>query len=303
MVRAENDQIMAPECSIKLFDAVGSPESQVCLKGMGHYSAMAGLAGIMDDLTSFFAEDLPAEWKPQVADNTLTPVVLLGGFLTDISALIAASPKKGCAHMAGVRVEFSVKGRSQKFDFNLVLGEDGCFKLSGVFPEVGSAGLGRGAFPWIIGGGKKVFCGTQSADPDLKLADMIGPDAMLRYRMAVGLAAGASLSPDLINNYAKAGIRNGGGRRILTLASLHKEAKGGAEIIFDESGRHPLKAVWDVGESKGSVEFTHWQINAASHSSLFEPDDGVERQDVLQQDVLQMFASAFQFLAEKAGEL
>ena len=298
MVRAENDQIMPPECSIRLFDAVGVPESTICLEGMGHYSAMAGLSGIMDDLTAFFAEDMPADWKPLKVEEKLTPVALLGGFIKDLSSLIAAQPKAGCAHMAGVKVDVDVKGKKFKSSFDLALGENGCFKLSGEFPEVGRAGLGRGSYPWIIGGEKKVFCGTKSADNELKLADLIGPESMLRYRMAVGLAAGASLSPDLINNYAKSSVKNGGDESVLTLTSVKKEAKGSADIVFDASGRYPKRVVWDVGDSKGKVEFTHWQINAASHSSLFEPDGKLVRQEVLERDVMQMFASAFQFITE-----
>ncbi|MFO7937231.1 MAG: hypothetical protein R6V06_06465 [Kiritimatiellia bacterium] len=303
MVRAEKDQIMPPECSIRLFDAVGHPESMICLKGMGHYSAMAGLSGVMDDLTSFFAEDMPADWKPSAVRNNLTPVVLLGVFIRDLSELIAAEPKDGCAHMVGMKLEFDVKGKKFKADFDLALGNNGCFKLSGVFPEVGRAGLGRGSFPWITGGGKKVFCGTELFDENLKLVDLTDSESMLYYRMAAGLAAGAALSPELINNYAEATVKNRDGNKVLHLVSVKKEQKGSADIVFDSSGRFPQRLVWDLEDSSGKIEFSHWQINAASHSSLFDPDENLVRQKVRQKDVMQMFASAFQFVTDVCHDL
>jgi len=299
MVRAEKDQIMPPACSIKLFNAVNSPESEICLKGMGHYSAMAGLAGIMDDLTAFFAEDVPESWKPPADAQVSPPVEMIGYLLKDISALLNAAPKEGCAHMIGVQTQFAIKGKEQKFDFELALGNQGRFKLTGNFPEVGKAGFGRGASPWIIGGQKRVFCGTQSFDSGRKLVDLIGPQAILRYRMALGLAAGASLSPDLINNYATLSVESGkNNTRILSLKGIKKKAKGELQLIFDSAGRYPLKAEWDVEGVTGSIDFTHWQINAASDNTIFEPSGDLEKQDVLQQDVLQMFASVFQFLVE-----
>lgn len=298
MIRAENDQVMPPECSIKLFDAVGCPESSICLKGMDHYSAMAGLAGIMDDLVSFFSADRPADWNPLLVQEPLAPVTLLGGFIKDIADLIAATPKEGCAHMVGARIEMTVNGKKVKSNFDFTLGENGCFKLQGVFPEVGCAGLGRGTYPWIIGGEKKVFCGTKSSDSALKLEDLIGPESMMRYRMAVGLAIGVALSPDLINNYAKTTVKNGGSELILTLTGVQKKAKGSADIVFDASGRYPKRVVWNTDNSVGQVEFTYWQINAASHNSLFEPDETLVQQAVQQRDVMQMFASIFQYITE-----
>ena len=298
MLRAEKDQIMPPECSLKLFKAVGAPDCEICLKGMGHYSAMAGLAGIMNDLTAFFSEDMPSSWKPSHANHDSAPVEMTATLLKDISSLLIASPKAGCAHMIGLRTEFKVKEKLHKFNFELALGNDGQFKLTGNFPEVGNAGFGRGGFPWIIGGQKRVFCGTQTFDAGRKMAEMIDPQMLLRYRMVLGLTAAAALSPDLINNYATlseaAGENN---TRILSLTGI-KKSKGDLRLTFDSTGRYPLKAEWDIKGVSGKIEFTHWQINAASDNSIFEPAEDLVRQDVLQQDVLQMFASIFQFIVE-----
>jgi dienelactone hydrolase len=301
MVRAGNDEIMPPACSLKLFDAVGYPESHLCLEGMGHYSAMAGLSGIMDDLTAFFAADMPAGWTPPPRSSGITAVSLLGTLLKDLAALIAARPKEGCAHMAGAKVSFEQGGKSESFHFELSLGTGGRFKIDGVFPAVGRAGFGRGSFPWLSGGGR-IFCGTRGEGDAPALAEMIGAEAMLKYRMAAGLAAGASLSPDLINSYAKATVTNGAESLVLLLESIRETPRGRVQIAFDRSGRYPQSAQWTLDQSSGEVEFTHWQIDAAAHESLFEPDESLTRQEVLRDDVLQMFASVFRFLASRAAE-
>ena len=299
MVRAENDEIMPPECSLKLFDAIGYPESQICLPGMGHYSAMAGLTGIMDDLTAFFAEDMPTGWTPPVRTNSVTAVSLLGNLLKDLSAFLIAQPKDGCSHMAGVKVEFETEKKKHRFNFNLSLGTQGKFKIDGNFPEVGAAGLGRGVFPWLIGS-TNVFCGTvvnETSEPTLTA--LIGDEALIKYRMAMGLVAGVSFSPDLINNYAKCSTRIVDNKRVLILESVHKKIKGDVEISFDSSGTQPLSARWDLAGSRGTIDVTHWQINAVAHDALFEPANNLVRQDVRSQDVLQMFASVFRFLIDK----
>jgi len=299
MVRAENDEIMPPACSLKLFDAVNSPSSCISLKGMGHYSAMAGLAGIMDDLTLFFAEDLPSTWKPPAKVSVSAPVEMIGTLLKDLSALLTATPNEGCAHMIGLQAEVSVKDKPVQFAFELALGNQGRFRIAGRFPEVGNAGLGRGDFPWIIGGEHRVFCGTQAADPGRTLTALIAPQALLRYRMALGLAAGASLSPDLIHNYVSLAEERGEkGARILVLKGIQPKNPGEMRLTFDSAGRCPLKAEWNIEGVAGQILFTHWQINAAADNALFEPAAGLEPQAVLQQDVLQMFASTFQFLME-----
>jgi len=302
MVRAEKDEIMPPKCSLKLFKAVGYPETQICMKGMGHYSAMAGLAGIMDDLTAFFAADMPDESRVPVRKSEITAVSLLGEFLKDLAALITAQPQDGSAHMAGTQVVFDLNGKKIKFNCNLVLGSQGRFALKGVFPEIGQAGFGRGDFPWIAGS-TNVFCGTRGVSATSPgLAELIGQDVILKYQMAVGLANGTALSPDLISNYARTSIRNENSHRVLVLDVVNKKSPGKIEIVFDSGGKQPLEANWSFEDSSGAIKFTHWQINAAAHGTLFEPEAKLRRHDVKRMDVLQMFASVFRFLIDKADD-
>ncbi|MDD2598143.1 MAG: alpha/beta hydrolase family protein, partial [Kiritimatiellae bacterium] len=227
MVRAEKDEIMPPACSLKLFNAVGSQQSEISLAGVGHYSAMAGLAGIMDGLTAFFAADVPATWHPPENTQHSAPVELVGSLLKDLAALLAASPKEGCAHMIALQSEITADGKPFKVNFELALGTEGRFKLAGTFPEVGHAGLGRGEFPWIIGGQSRVFCGTRAVDPQRALANLIDPQALLYYRMALGLVTGSSLAPELIHNYAVLSEEKGEqGQRILALKELKRKLDG-----------------------------------------------------------------------------
>ncbi|MFA7174627.1 MAG: hypothetical protein WC340_14680 [Kiritimatiellia bacterium] len=299
MVRAEKDEIMPPACSLKLFNAVSSPQSEICLEGMGHYSAMAGLAGIMDGLTAFFAEDVPASWCPPENTQSSAPVELVGSLLKDLAVLLAVSPKQGCAHMIALQSEFTVNGKPFKVNFELALGAEGRFKLAGTFPEVGHAGFGRGESPWIIGGQSRVFCGTRSFEPQRTLTNLVDPQTLLYYRMALGLVTGSSLAPDLIHNYAVLSEEKGEqGRRILAVKELKKKIEGELRLTFDSAGQCPLNAEWRTKGGSGSIRFTAWQMNAAADNSIFEPAAELEQQAVEQGDVLQMFASIFQFLVE-----
>jgi hypothetical protein len=253
----------------------------------------------MDDLVAFFAADLPASWTPPVESYENVSVEMVGYVLKDLLSFLTAAPQAECAHMVGLKTAFNIDGKEHKFNFELALGTQGRFKLTGNFPEVGYAGLGRGEAPWMIGGQKRVFSGTRSSDADLTLASLIAPEALLRYRMALGLAAGASLSPDLIKNYADFRVEAGpDNTRVLCVTGTKKKSRGDLRLTFDGAGRYPLAAEWDVEGVKGRIDFTHWQVNAASDNSVFEPPENLEKQDVLQRDVLQMFASIFQFAVE-----
>ena len=300
MVRAENDEIMPPACSLKLFNAVASPDSEICLEGLGHYSALAGLAGIMHDIISFFAADLPANWSPAVHKQTTAPIEMFSAILKDVVTLLTATPKENCTHMMGMRANFKMEEKEYKFNFDIALGSNGRFKFIGNFPEIGQTGMGRGDFPWIIGGQKQVFCGTLSADPTRTITSLfLDPQALLRYRMATGLMSAAALAPELINNYATlTEIPDGPNTRILCLNGTGKPSKGEIKLSFDKTGGQLLKAVWTTRKSSGQIDFTHWQINAATDNSVFEPATDLTQQNVLQQDVLQMFASSLQFIME-----
>ncbi|MDD2601002.1 MAG: hypothetical protein PHO37_17555, partial [Kiritimatiellae bacterium] len=151
----------------------------------------------------------------------------------------------------------------------------------------------------IIGGQSRVFCGTRAVDPQRALANLIDPQALLYYRMALGLVTGASLAPELIHNYAVLSEEKGEqGQRILALKELKRKLDGELRLTFDSTGQCPLKAEWKVKGGSGTIRFTAWQMNAAADNSIFEPAADLERQAVDQGDVLQMFASVFQFLAE-----
>jgi len=234
--------------------------------------------------------------EPRIHKAFLT----LGGFLSGLSAQAGGEPLPGTAHMVGVVADVEADGKTFHADFESVRGGQGRFKLTGIFPEIGRAGLGQGDYPWLIGAGKKTFCGTVEPVAGRTAATLINPQRLMKYRVAVGAFAGAGLSPEALKQYytlQDAPGTNGGHR--VTVTVDYKKVKGPLVLDFARDAT-PLAAEWAFGGTRGRARFTHWRLNAVADDSLFEAPSGLPRQDVREEDVQRMFAAAFEYAVEAA---
>ena len=300
MVCAENDNVIPPDCGRRLAAAAGFADRVTWLPGMDHYTAMAGFPQIMKDVVAFFGADVPASWQPPKGNGEKTSTELLGVFLSGLAALAGGQPLENTAHMVGVDAEFVADGKTQRIAFDYVRGDRGRFKLSGEFPTVGKAGLGLGDYPWLIGGGKVTFCGTEDAKAGVTAAALIAPQRMMRYRVGVGALAGASLSPEALKQYYTLGEALGSnGERSVEVRVDYKKTKGTLNLTFAKDAT-PLSAAWAFGEVTGKARFTHWRLNAVADDSVFDAPPGLPQKAVRQEDVLRMFASVFEFAVEAA---
>ena len=299
MVCAEKDEVVPPECGQRLADAAGFGNRVTWLPGMGHYTAMASFPQIMTDVVAFFCADVPAAWRPPEGNGAKTPVELLGLFLSGLATLAGGQPAAGTAHMAGVEADVDAGGKTYHAAFDYMRGDQGCFKLAGDFPVVGKAGLGQGEYPWLIGGGKTVFCGTIDRKAGCCTADsLVSPERLMRYRVAVGMFAGAGLSPEALKQYYTLGEAPGtNGERVVEVKVDYRKVKGTLNLIFAKDAT-PLGAAWVFGDSRGKVRFTHWRLNAVADESVFDAPAGLPRKEVRQEDLLRMFASVFEFAVE-----
>ncbi|NLG01119.1 MAG: hypothetical protein GX565_13350, partial [Lentisphaerae bacterium] len=295
---AELDQVVPPACSRRLAEAAGFADRVTWLNGMDHYSAMAGFPQIMEEVVAFFGNDVPAAWQPPQTNGEKSASELLGGFLSGLSALLGGEPAEERAHMAGVTAEVTVDGKRYAAAFDFLRGTRGRFKLTGTFPEVGKAGLGQGAYPWLIGAGKRVFCGTEGNSNALAVATLIQPQRLMKMRVAVGALAAASFSPEALKQYYTLGeLKRSNGERVVEVKVDHKKTRGRLELTFSADGT-PLGASWAFGEAVGTARFSHWRLHAVTDDALFEPPPDLPRHAVLQEDVLRMFAAVFEFAVE-----
>jgi hypothetical protein len=298
MVCAELDQVIPPACGRRLAEAAGFERQVTWLKGMDHYTAMAGFPQIMDDIVGFFAQDVPAAWRPPPENGAKDANALLGSFLSGLAALAGGEPREGTAHMVGAEVEVAADGKTYRAAFDFARGSGGRFRLAGEFPEVGRAGLGLGDYPWLIGGGKRVFCGTLEAQPGRHPAQLVSPPRLMRFKVGAGALAGVALSPEALKQYyTLAEEARPGGERALTLRVDYRKTQGELRLTFARDGA-PRDAAWAFGGASGRVRFTHWRLNAVAGESLFDAPEGLPRQEVREEDAMRMLAAAFEYGVE-----
>jgi len=299
IVCAENDQVLPPEGGRKLAEAAGCADQVIWLKNMDHYTAMAGFPRVMEDVVGFFGADAPAAWQPTEANGGDTPLELIGQFLSGLAAVLGGRPEAGRAHLVGVEAKVTVEGKTYEGRLDYACGGQGRFKLSGVFPEVGRAGLGLGSYPWLLGGGKVAFCGTVGAVDGRLPTEYVLPQHLMRFQIGAGLLAGAALAPEALKPYAAVTETNGPkNERVVEVQVTRKREKGTVQLAFSRFEHTPLWATWNFDGSSGEAQFTHWRLNAVVEDSLFDAPPEVPRQAVRQDDVLRMFAAMFQFAME-----
>ncbi len=295
MVCAENDEVVPPESSRKLARAAGFADHITWLLRCGHYSAMAGLPKILGEVADFFAADVPTSWKPSRSTREKTPIELLGVFLSGFSAFLDGVVEESAAHLVGGEATLSFGGKSQEFSFDFAKGGRGRFRIMGDFPKVGKGGLGAGDYPWLLGNDGVVFCGTKEVEAGRTASALISPTRWMTFKIFCGLLGSTALSPEALKNYLSITPLDSvdGKRRIR--ANIHvKKTKGMIDLTFVDDATLASVA-WDVGGTKGEMVFRYWRLNSAADDSLFEPDPEFKRYEVLQADLLQVFASVFEF--------
>jgi dienelactone hydrolase len=298
MVCAEQDEVIPPDCGRRLAEAADFADRVTWLPGMGHYTAMAGFPQIMKDVVSFFGADVPGTWQPPQGNGEKTPTELLGLFLSGLASLTGGQPAADTAHMAGVDAEIVADGKTQRVAFDYMLGGQGRFRLAGEFPVVGKDGLGQGDYPWLIGGGKLVFCGTVDGSEGRTAAALVEPQRLMRYRVATGALAGVALSPEALKQYyTLVDVHGTNGERVVEVRVDYRKTKGNLKLTFAKDAT-PLGAEWTFGEVSGKARFTHWRLNAVVDDSVFNAPPGLPQKAVRQEDVLRMFAAVYEFGVE-----
>jgi len=295
MLCAEKDEAVSPESSRQLARAAGFEEQITWLPGHSHYSAMAHLPQILMDVAAFFAADVPVSWVPPPANREKTPLKQLGVFLGGLSVFLTGVPEDGTAHLVGGEATFSLGGKPQLVSFDYANGGNGRFRFVGDIPKVGRAGFGAGEYPWLVGKDDIVFCGTKAFEPGLTANELIDPNRWMAFKMLSGVLGSAALSPGALKTYLSiAPLDSLDGKRRIRANIQVKKVHGTLDLTFLDDVTVDSVA-WDFGTSKGEVKFRYWRLNSATDGSLFDPDPEFKRYEVLQGDLLQVFASVFEY--------
>lgn len=304
MINAAKDEVVPRACTEKLAAALGITDRVIWLEGLGHYTAMAELPRVLGTTVDFFAQDLPPGVEPPapaVAERE-SPVQTVVTLLTQASQMLTLEPKPGRGHF--VELEFTATPAGDKpieGRFRYVRGSGNRFVLSCDLPGIAAATLGQGEYPWMLSGGKAVFCGTggepAGSDDPLQFADA---DHLVKLRVAGGAAAGLALAPAVLDQWVTLadGTRPDGPRAIRI--TLKEKDQGEVRLELAGDGRTPRAATFDVEGVRGKVTFRGWQTGTVAHDALFEPPSDVPQKEVGREELYRVFSAMFNFAMESA---
>ncbi|MFA5204510.1 MAG: dienelactone hydrolase family protein [Lentisphaeria bacterium] len=306
MVNAAEDEVIPRDCTNRLAAAAGMQDQVVWIKGVGHYTALAGLPEILRNTVAFFARDLPpgitAPPAPSPAKEQ-PPMLALTAFLQQMTALLTQPPRPGRCHYLDLQADLTLKdGKTTPYRLTFVRGTNGQFSLTASpVPEAGTLAIGCGDYPWLLAKNGRLFAGRQALDPAVTVANFMDPQHLLRLQLLAGAAMALALAPDVFAQYVQVTDEPGTpGERVLGITLTHKKAKGTGRLHFRRDTLTPTTLSFTGEGVSGTVTFRMWSLNAVSSPELYHEPGSASVQEVPQQDLLRMFAAAFNFLMEKA---
>ena len=300
MVNAAEDEVIPRTCTEKLADALGIRPRVTWLEGLGHYTAIAALPRILEQMVLFFGEDLDPSLKVRPSPAAAkTPVQIVLGVVHQALGFLTAEPGPGRCHMADLTAAITPRGQ-KTLEGRLLMarGAEGRFKLEGRLPMVGEVALGQGKYPWMASA-KRVFKGVKNlkgkpGDP-LAFAD---PKGMTRVQVASGALAGAMLAPEILDSLVSvADDRGPDGNRIIRV-TLKGRNRGALALTLREDGKTPQRLTFDVPGVQGTVQFRQWQISTVAPDGVFDPPSGLVEQEVEASELQRVFSAMFSFAME-----
>lgn len=302
MVNATNDEVIPRSCTDKLATAAGVTDQVVWLDGLAHYTAMAALPSIVQQLGDFFAQDLPPGIAPPPEPEAavLPPEHRLARFVRELLALIGPSPAAGHCLLAKLQGEVrDPKGKVQGGQLELVRGEAEQFRLACRLPKVGGLALGNGDAPWLQSDQGRCFVGEIGDANGRALASYLNPQLLLKARVVWGALSAMTVSPNAFRDYLTVTVRKTeDGRDILDIDLHHRHAKGRGELLFAADGVTPDALSFTAPDGlTGTIRFQQWQPDTVAPNGLFQAP-ATDTKPVPREDLYRMFAAVFAFAGE-----
>ena len=279
-------------------------EKVIWLEGMGHYTALAALPRVLREMVSFYGQDLPPGiTAPAVpADKELPPVKALASFLQKTSEFLTRAPAPGRCHYIDIQANATAPdGKTNSYQFSFVRGENGQFHLkAGPVPELDTLNIGCGEYPWMLASNGKLFAGNKSLNGATNISDFLDSQGLLRLQLLSGAVFAFSVAPEAFAQYLQVADEPGApGERVLGIKLTHKSAKGSVQVCFQRDTMTPKTVSISLKNLELAVAVRLWSLDAVNSPELYRPPDSTNVQEVAQQDLLRMFAAAFNFFIEK----
>ncbi len=301
MVNAAQDEVIPKACTEKLADALGIRDKVAWLDGLGHYTAIAALPRVLDQMVAFFGEDLDPSLRVTPRRSSVkTPVEVVLRLVQQALGFLTNEPGTGRCHFAELTASITPKGQEKPLEGRLLMvrGTLGRFKLQCQLPMVGDVALGQGKYPWMASA-KVLFKGVKNlvglpGDP-LAFAD---PRGMMRLRMATGAVSGALIAPEILDSLvAVAEDKATDGKRTVRL-TLKGRNRGDIWLTLRADGSTPERLGFDVPGAVGEIAFRQWQINTVAPEAVFAPPTGLAEKEVDASELQRVFSALWNFAME-----
>jgi dienelactone hydrolase len=301
MINASEDEVIPRGCTDRLAEAACVTDQVVWLDGLAHYTAMAALPGIVEQLGEFFARDLPEgitlPADPEPAE--LPPEHRLARFVRELLVLIGPPPTEGRCHLIHLEAEVTGKnGKSQNGRLELVRGHGERFRLACQLPKIGGASFGNGSEPWLQSENGRCFVGSVGDAGGRPLLAYLDPQFLLKIRVGWGALSAMTVSPNAFREYLKVTVeKQENNQEMLVIELNHRHAKGRGELLFAADGTTPVSLHFTGDGASGTIHFRQWQIDTLGTEELFRPPTS-EQKEVSREDIYRMFAAVFAFAGE-----
>jgi len=300
MVNAAEDEVIPRACTEKLAEALGIRQRVVWLEGLGHYTAIAALPQILEQMVQFFGEDLDPSLRVKPAPAAAkTPIEVVLRLVQQALGFLTAQPERGRCHFAELTATVAPQGQ-KPLEGRLLLarGADHKFKIECKLPVVGEVSMGQGDYPWIASA-KKVFKGVKNLQgkPGDPLA-FAHPAFLTRVQVVAGAVAGAMLAPEILDSLVAVAEEAGaGGERIIRL-TLKGRNRGELTLVMRRDGNTPQRASFQAPGVAGTIQFRQWQIGTVASDQMFDPPGSLPEQAVDAAEVRRVFSAMFNFAME-----
>ncbi|MBP5638795.1 MAG: hypothetical protein J6X55_04925 [Victivallales bacterium] len=268
MVNGDKDNVIPPDCSRQLAKATGTdilwlPESD-------HYTAFEHLKTVLDELTTFFASDVPPEWRPPKSEMPLE-YQLFSIFANGLNAFIGGQPTSpgNCHILKGKAILRLLQGIELHVNLEYILGSDGKFRIAVAYGSSNiqaAAGQNQDTL-WLHDGTRLLQI------PIIQLNNQTLFDNPLfnirEVRLLRAATAFATYSPEMTCDVVDVKAQTSKDQRhSLTINSRASQLPGSFFISFDEKGNP--KTV-DVSYNTISISFEvhQWKLNSPEPKNIF----------------------------------